>query len=281
MFKAKDYTLKYKDITIRRKWEIILGDFLDFSKNIDSFVQVGNQTSVPFFSFHSASALSALCTRHYRVRFKSQFHYLNRDYSLTCQLHTWTNIYIKSTIKKELCNLKKNALNIWKDVVVQRWSTCLLLFWGAICRARRHLWAQHAEEFGVYWNWLEMDSLGHRVRVLTVSNLMKKLEWLKKLDCVSLETSVCQSSLAYSSWLLKWIPILIRYFWVWHSLNLYPVTFLGSSHISCGQCNWFYFIFLLLYFFILKDLILSTKILKNWETVKQIPLCHNSNCLFS
>lgn len=41
---------------------------------------------------------------------------------------------------------------------------------GTICRARRQLWAQHAEEFYVYWNWLEMDSLGHRVGVLTVSN---------------------------------------------------------------------------------------------------------------
>lgn len=124
--------------------------FLILAKILTKFCTSRKSDICTFFSFHSASVLSALCTRHYRVRFKSQFHYLNRDYSLTCQLHTWTNIYIKSTIKKELCNLKKNALNIWKDVVVQRWSTCLLLFWGAICRARRQLWAQHAEEFGVY-----------------------------------------------------------------------------------------------------------------------------------
>lgn len=105
---------------------------------------------------------------------------------------------------------------------------------------------------------------------------------MKMLGYVSLETLTCQSSLAYRSWLLKWIPVLIYCFWVWHSAGLYSVTFLGSSTLVVVNVTDFILFFYFSTFFYLKrsHTVNITKILKNWETIKQIPLCHNSNCLF-
>ena len=101
MFKTKDYTLKYKDITIRRKRDYTGWLLLILAKILTKFCTSRKSDICTFFSFHSASVLSALCTGHCRVRFKSQFNYLN---SLTCQLHTWTNIYIQfSSVQSLSC----------------------------------------------------------------------------------------------------------------------------------------------------------------------------------